>query len=90
MSRLHKIKAAAAGASVSLLLLSAIPATAATRFKCTGDAAHSTPPIVNYPTHVRNIVWRNTRAICQQPLKENDRAMTPNNSQLQEMPKHSQ
>lgn len=43
---------------------SSLLAMAATRAKCTGDAARSNPPIVNYPTHIRNVIWRNTRAIC--------------------------
>lgn len=71
-------------ATVSLLLLSFIPATAATQVRCTRDAAHSTPPVVNYPTHIRNVVWRNVRAICQQQLKESDKGMTLNNSQSQD------
>ena len=36
--------------------------------KCQGDAARATPPVVNYPTHIRNVVWRNTRAMCLQQL----------------------
>jgi hypothetical protein len=70
--------------TVSLLLLSFIPATAATQVRCTGDAARSTPPVVNYPTHIRNVVWRNVRAICQQQSKESDKGMAPNNSQSQD------
>ncbi|BAU15824.1 hypothetical protein LEP3755_63890 (plasmid) [Leptolyngbya sp. NIES-3755] len=32
--------------------------------KCSGDAARSTPPVVNNPTHIRNVIWRNMRARC--------------------------
>jgi len=32
--------------------------------KCKGDAARSTPPVVNNPTHIRNVIWRNMRAMC--------------------------
>ncbi|PSB15065.1 hypothetical protein C7B65_25340 [Phormidesmis priestleyi ULC007] len=76
--------------TVSLLLLASIPATAATRFRCTGDAARSTPPVVNYPTHIRNVVWRNMRAVCQQQPKQSKPSATPNNSQSQETPQKSQ
>ena len=31
---------------------------------CKEDASHSTLPVPNYPTHVRNVIWRNTRALC--------------------------
>lgn len=34
--------------------------------KCKGVAARATPPVVNYPTHIRNVVWRNVRAMCLQ------------------------
>lgn len=70
--------------TVSLLLLSFMPATAATQLRCTGDAARSTPPVVNRPTHIRNVVWRNVRAICQQQPKQSDKTVAPNQSQVQE------
>lgn len=41
-----------------------ISAANASENKCKGDAARATPPVVNYPTHIQNIVWRNTRAKC--------------------------
>lgn len=31
---------------------------------CTGDAASATPPVVNNPHHLRNVVWRNARMAC--------------------------
>ncbi len=31
---------------------------------CKGDAVRATPPIPNHPTHIRNVVWRNVRAMC--------------------------
>jgi hypothetical protein len=37
---------------------------------CQGDASHSTPPIPNYPTHIRNVIWRNTRALCLAELSQ--------------------
>ena len=77
--------------TVSLLLLSSIPASAATQVKCTGDAVRSTPPVVNYPTHVRNVVWRNMRAMCQQQPNQSQSLTTPpDSSQSQETPKKSQ
>lgn len=33
---------------------------------CTGDAASATPPVVNNPHHLRNVVWRNARMACTQ------------------------
>jgi hypothetical protein len=32
--------------------------------QCTGDARFSNPPVVNNPHHIRNVVWRNMRAMC--------------------------
>lgn len=32
--------------------------------RCNGDAAKATPPIPNYPTQIRNVIWRNMRAMC--------------------------
>jgi hypothetical protein len=31
---------------------------------CTGEAASATPPVVNNPHHLRNVVWRNARMAC--------------------------
>lgn len=41
-----------------------IPAVSPVANQCTGDARFSTPPVVNNPHHVRNVVWRNMRAMC--------------------------
>ncbi len=43
---------------------SLMSAASANENHCKGDASHSTPPAPNYPTYVRNIVWRNTRELC--------------------------
>lgn len=40
-----------------------VPAVLKTN-QCTGDARFSKPPVVNYPHHIRNVVWRNMRAMC--------------------------
>lgn len=48
-----------------LILAAAIPGAGATEKKCTGDAAHAKPPVPNYPSHIRNVVWRNQQALCQ-------------------------
>jgi len=63
-----------------LVLAGTISAAGATEIRCTGDAARSTPPVVNYPTHIRNVVWRNTRAICQQQPKQSGKAAAPKHS----------
>lgn len=52
---------------VTILIMafaSSIAAASANENPCKGDALRSTPPVPNYPTHVRNIIWRNTRALC--------------------------
>lgn len=41
-----------------------IPVSTAAESVCKGDAALAKPPIPNRPTHIRNVVWRNTRAMC--------------------------
>ena len=48
-----------------LILAASIPAAGATEKKCTGDAARAKPPVPNYPSHIRNVVWRNQQARCQ-------------------------
>jgi hypothetical protein len=41
------------------------PATPVSRSNsCTGEAASATPPVVNNPHHLRNVVWRNARMAC--------------------------
>jgi hypothetical protein len=52
-------------AAFVLVLAAAIPVVGATETKCTGDAARLTPPVPNYPTHIRNVIWRNKRTMCQ-------------------------
>lgn len=49
---------------LSVAFTFSISAANAGENRCTGDAVRSTPPVPNYPTNVRNIVWRNTRALC--------------------------
>lgn len=39
-----------------------VPTTAKTT--CKGVATRATPPVPNYPSHIRNVVWRNVRAMC--------------------------
>ncbi len=39
-------------------------ATTPTANRCIGDAKFATPPVVNNPHHLRNVVWRNMRAMC--------------------------
>lgn len=42
------------------------PVSSAAETACKGDAALAKPPIPNNPTHIRNVVWHNIRAICLQ------------------------
>lgn len=51
-----------------IVALSFMPMVNAAETKCKGDAARATPPIPNYPHHIRNVVWRNTRAMCLEEL----------------------
>lgn len=51
------------------LILFASPFTAnAAETRCRGDALREKPPVPNYPHHLRNVVWRNTRAMCLEEL----------------------
>lgn len=52
--------------------VSSIFVASANENSCTGDAVRSTPPIPNYPTHIRNVVWRNTRALCLAQLAQKE------------------
>lgn len=54
---------------VLMLVASASTANAA-ETKCKGDALRKKPPIPNHPTHIRNVVWRNMRAMCLQELSQ--------------------
>lgn len=45
---------------------------------CKGDAVRANPPVPNYPTHIRNVVWRNTRAMCLQALSRTNDGVTFN------------
>jgi hypothetical protein len=56
--------------ALMLAVILASPAIATTETHCTGDAARSTPPVVNNPTHIRDVVWKNMRAICLQELAQ--------------------
>lgn len=44
---------------------------------CKGDAARATPPIPNNPTHIRNVVWRNMRAMCLQQIAQKAGSLHP-------------
>lgn len=48
----------------ALTAVSSLPAVAVTEFSCKGEANRAVPPVVNNPTHIRNIVWRNMRTQC--------------------------
>lgn len=61
-------------AGFALVLVASISPANAVEIKCTGDALKKKPPVPNYPHHVRNVVWRNTRAMC---LEELSRMTTP-------------
>jgi hypothetical protein len=49
---------------LSMAFTFSISAAYASETTCKGDAQSSAPPVPNYPTHIRNVVWRNTRALC--------------------------
>jgi len=44
---------------------------------CKGDAARATPPIPNNPTHIRNVIWRNMRAMCLQQIAQKAGSLHP-------------
>lgn len=74
-----------------VMLATLISAAGATEKKCTGDAARAKPPVPNYPSHIRNVVWRNTRALCEaqgstadlSEAKSNNTEATPSSVQIQ-------
>ena len=55
-------------ASFALVLVASVSPVNAAETKCKGDALREKPPIPNYPYHIRNVVWRNTRAMCLEEL----------------------
>jgi hypothetical protein len=61
---------------VTVAVASSISPATAKGTKCYGDALRATPPVVNYPTHIRNVVWRNMRAMCAQTSFSNQSSNT--------------
>jgi len=55
-------------AAFTLVMVVSTSTANATGTACKGDALREKPPIPNHPTHIRNVVWRNTRAMCLQEL----------------------
>jgi hypothetical protein len=45
----------------SVLLLATAMPVQAKAVKCQGELYRATPPVPNYPTHIRNVVWRNAK-----------------------------
>jgi len=62
-----------------------LPAQAA-ETACKGDAKREKPPIPNHSTHIRNVVWRNTRMMCLQELANKRNNPTTSNQSSQETP----
>jgi hypothetical protein len=63
-----------------LVTLAGEPGQAA-KTACRGDAARDQPPIPNYPTHIRNVVWRNMRMMCLHELANKSKnPVTPDQS----------
>lgn len=54
----------------SLTTQATTPVSSAAETTCKGDAALAKPPIPNNPTHIRNVVWRNMRAMCLQQVTQ--------------------
>lgn len=57
-------------AAFALVLFVAASPVNAAETKCKGDALKEKPPVPNYPHHIRNVVWRNTRAMCLEELAQ--------------------
>jgi hypothetical protein len=57
-------------ATFALVIVISTSTANAAETKCKGDALREKPPIPNHPTHIRNVVWRNTRAMCLQELSQ--------------------
>lgn len=76
------MKYLAAATFALVIVISASTANAA-ETKCKGDALREKPPVPNHPTHVRNVVWRNTRSMC---LEELSRLTTTSNTPSTQTP----
>ncbi|MGA7936894.1 MAG: hypothetical protein WCA35_25280 [Kovacikia sp.] len=58
-------------APLIMAVLLPIPVVAATGRHCQGNAIYGTPPVVNNVTHIWNVVWKNTRAMCLHEMSQN-------------------
>ena len=70
----------------AFLLATLAPMTIAAETSCKGDARREKPPIPNHPTHIRKVVWRNTRAMCLQELSRSSRNPAPVSQDEQKTP----
>lgn len=73
-------------ASFALVLVASVSTANAVETKCKGDALREKPPIPNYPHHIRNVVWRNTRAMCLEELSRMTPPTTTSNTPSTETP----
>lgn len=73
-------------AALILMLTTSIPVASATEIKCSGDAAHAMPPVPNYPSHIRNVVWRNKRALCEAQVSTADAGTESSNAETTTSP----
>lgn len=52
------------------ILMSSMSAVSAAEKTCKGENYRATPPVPNNPTHIRNVVWRNTEFLRQAYSRE--------------------
>lgn len=64
-------------AAFALIMVVSTSTANATETACKGDALREKPPIPNHPTHIRNVVWRNTRSMCLQELSRENSKPVP-------------
>jgi hypothetical protein len=57
------LKAALFAITTPLTMLIAVAEPAAAKINCA--KLGNKPPVVNHPTHIQNVIWRNKQAYCQ-------------------------
>ena len=76
-------------ASFALVFVALVSPANAVETKCKGDALREKPPVPNYPHHVRNVVWRNTRAMCLEELSRMTTSTTTSDAPSTQTPSQS-
>lgn len=63
--------------TIAILVIATALPVGAKEVSCHGELYRSTPPVPNYPTHIRNVIWRNAqflRDACKKQASETMRS----------------